>query len=549
MDFTQSTVEEIVMEESFQRWALGCRDAEARFWDEWKAVHPEKKHTIEEAYNIIQAFQPQEIQIEQSQIDNDYAKISRFFDELNNHEEEPKRKVLQINKKLKVAAAFLIILIGSFTINLIFSPFNQSNEFLTETKEQKEIQLPDGSNVILNENTRLTFNKNWEKEKLRKVMLSGEAYFNVSEKTIDERPVKFIVESGNIEVEVIGTEFNINNQGEHTTVVLNSGKIKLTANNKTINMEPGDIAQYSPKKDRLIKKINNPEQYTSWVKQYKGSSRDRTDINSENQTRTRGGQQENKDNFASNRQKSENTKDQDLARTVQQNNYSLEKAPTGVYNSQPATEKSLSNNQGATDNPVNPGIVSTMPRQNYYFLPAEKQSVEKHENQSFIRQEGNHNHAYIEQIGKGLHSEQVQTGDENTAISEFSGSNEQTKSDDFEWSTQQTQEGARNVSIFHIVESYNTNIYSTQEGVENEINASVVGEENLLIMLQEGEYNIISAKQEGMNNEAGYSPLDPGILQQGQYNEAEIMQHGEYNRLNVKQQGNNNKSSINQQNK
>lgn len=549
MDFTHYTVEEIVMEESFQKWALGCKDAETRFWDEWIAMHPEKKQIIEEAYYIIQAFQPEKIHIEQSQIDNDYEKVSRYFDELNNYKEEPKRKILPLNKTLKVAAVFLLVLIGSYTISLMFDHLNQSNEFLTETKEQKEIQLPDGSNVILNEKTRLTFNKNWKKEKLRKVSLSGEAYFNVSEKTIEEKPVKFIVESGEIKVEVIGTEFNIKTQEELTTVVLNSGKIRLTANNKIFNMEPGDIAQYSSKTDRLVKKTNNPEQYTSWVKEYKNSSTEKINTSSDNQIITRGRQQANGNNFANNGIKSEKTKEQNIASNAPQNNYSSEKTPTGQYKRYSSTDNSLSNNQNGTGTAVNPGIISALPNQHYYFLPPKKQSTEKNENQSFIKQEGDHNQAYIKQIGEGLHSEQIQSGDENRAITKYSGYNEQKGSDNFDWSTYQEQKGARNVSIFHIVESYNTNVYSTQEGIENKINASVEGEENLLIMLQEGEYNIISARQEGMNNEAGYSPLDPGILQQGQYNEAEIMQHGGYNRLNVIQQGNNNTVNINQKNK
>ncbi|MFO8234589.1 MAG: FecR domain-containing protein [Bacteroidales bacterium] len=541
MDFTYHTVEELILEESFQRWALGCNKTDIQVWEEWIALHPEKKQIVEEAYYILQAFTPDEIKIKPSQIDNDYEKISHFYDELT-PAEDSQQKTFRIGKLAKIAASLLIILFGGFAAYFYLTDFNSRSEFITSTQEQKEISLPDGSHVILNENTRLTFNKNWENERLRRVSLEGEAYFSVSETIIDEEPIKFIVETGDVQVEVIGTEFNISKNADNTTVVLNSGKIRLEAKHKTIAMIPGDIVQYFPKNDRLIKKASSPEGHTTWVKEYKDTKSTKQHFSRGDNSST--GSTLNKED--KNNTEAKGTKAHVTLKNENPKNYAQNNQSNSNQN-QTRANKLISITKETPTGAK--GSILTGGGNQYYYLPENHKGRENKNNLSIVHQEGNYNQAYIEQIGSGLSSEQVQRGNHNSAESEFSGNNIQDKNDDYEWSTRQEQIGDKNISIFQIMESYNSNVYSTQEGLENRINAQVEGEENLLFMLQDGGYNIITARQQGINNKAGYSPLDPGILQQGQYNEADIIQHGEHNELNITQQGNNNKANINQQNK
>jgi ferric-dicitrate binding protein FerR (iron transport regulator) len=68
---------------------------------------------------------------------------------------------------------------------------------------------------------------------------------------------------------VLGTEFNVSKRGSKTKVILNSGKIKLdlatTAQPNGLIMEPGELVEYSDKKDKLLKKRVNPKIYSSWI--------------------------------------------------------------------------------------------------------------------------------------------------------------------------------------------------------------------------------------------------------------------------------------------
>lgn len=90
---------------------------------------------------------------------------------------------------------------------------------------QKEVALPDGSKVILNKNSKLSYPENFAGAE-RSVRLEGEAFFKVQPD--QEHP--FIVRSGQQKIEVLGTSFNVRNySGEPTSSVqVAEGKVRFT---------------------------------------------------------------------------------------------------------------------------------------------------------------------------------------------------------------------------------------------------------------------------------------------------------------------------------
>lgn len=143
--------------------------------------------------------------------------------------------------------------------------------------ETKKIQLSDGTQITLNANSTLKYSSSFDQE--RKVWLDGEAFFEVEEIVANEVPtslapqdeiVKFIVYTERLAVEVTGTSFNVNDRDNKTQVVLNTGKIKLKTQIQAKNqddvliMEPGDMVEIFDGNGKMIKKVVNPEVYTSW---------------------------------------------------------------------------------------------------------------------------------------------------------------------------------------------------------------------------------------------------------------------------------------------
>ena len=158
-------------------------------------------------------------------------------------------------------AAILVVGIGAS----LFLIGSGRLEYRTAFGETKTIVLPDRSTVILNANSSLSFDKDWEHQRAREIRLEGEAFFSVVHRN-DNQPFK-VITSGGVAVEVLGTTFNVYHRAVETKVVLNSGKISLSfpvnKKEKKILMEPGELVEY--KKDNYSKRVVDPRIYAAWT--------------------------------------------------------------------------------------------------------------------------------------------------------------------------------------------------------------------------------------------------------------------------------------------
>jgi hypothetical protein len=104
---------------------------------------------------------------------------------------------------------------------------------------QYQVILHDGTHVWLNSGSTLKYPTNFN-EKTRNVTLTGEAYFEVAKNK--EQP--FIVNAKNINVQVVGTHFNImaydNEQSINTTLL--EGSIKVSTKTESKMLIPGQEA-------------------------------------------------------------------------------------------------------------------------------------------------------------------------------------------------------------------------------------------------------------------------------------------------------------------
>jgi ferric-dicitrate binding protein FerR (iron transport regulator) len=120
------------------------------------------------------------------------------------------------------------------------------NAHTTHYGETARIKLPDGSMVVLNAHSTLTYN-DWSEGQTREVWLNGEAFFEVQKKHDATGRVKFVVHTGDLNVEVLGTRFNVSNRGLRTQIVLEEGKVRLRYEQETekvIDMQPGELVEY-----------------------------------------------------------------------------------------------------------------------------------------------------------------------------------------------------------------------------------------------------------------------------------------------------------------
>ncbi len=142
-----------------------------------------------------------------------------------------------------VAAAAILILAGGLGLWAVIRPANKlvsRNAIETKKGSKSNIELPDGTRVWINADTRLTYDRNFG-DGTREVQLTGEAYFDVVKDT--KRP--FIVHAGGMDVTVLGTAFNVrayaNDPKVEATLLRGSIEVTLKDNkDKKITLKPNE---------------------------------------------------------------------------------------------------------------------------------------------------------------------------------------------------------------------------------------------------------------------------------------------------------------------
>ena len=163
-------------------------------------------------------------------VDND--KSFNAFMEKTKFNEKEQKPVRKLNRYYLVSgvAASLIFLFGLFQI------FNTNETYATDFGEQLAVLLPDSSEVVLNSDSFLEFNKkDWKKN--RKLNLKGEAYFKV------KKGSKFEVVTSEGSVAVLGTQFNVNQHKNFLEVHCFEGKVRVVRNKEKFILTQGDAVR------------------------------------------------------------------------------------------------------------------------------------------------------------------------------------------------------------------------------------------------------------------------------------------------------------------
>ncbi len=276
MNYRYNTTENLVADDYFRQWVRHPDEESNRFWKNWIQQHPEKYETLQEAKFILRHLRFKVPQPEQA----DYLEIKQKIQrEINKTApclsisyaatENLAQRVIM----WRLAAAFFT---GITLLGILYFFLLREQPAVTYESHYGEIQnilLPDSSTVTLNANSTLTLGSDWHKS--REVWLEGEAFFAVkklenitkgSKETPNSQPVKFIVHTCNLDVEVLGTRFNVSERRGITQVVLNSGcvQVKNNTDEEIMKMHPGDLVAYSKTERKFLKKEVNPSLFTSW---------------------------------------------------------------------------------------------------------------------------------------------------------------------------------------------------------------------------------------------------------------------------------------------
>jgi len=174
---------------------------------------------------------------------------------------------------MRNAAAFLIpIAAAALILYFIGKPDTGQTAKMVEKVNEKgvrsELILPDGSKVWLNSDSKISYPEKFATEN-RIVQLEGEAYFEVVKNT--EQP--FIVKTSKLDIEVLGTRFNVKSYKEdksiETTLLLGKVSVKRVnpATGKIVKtvLTPNQQAVFNIEKEKFSFIQVDAEKFSSWT--------------------------------------------------------------------------------------------------------------------------------------------------------------------------------------------------------------------------------------------------------------------------------------------
>jgi len=258
-DYKAYTLADLINDETFILWVVQPDETADLFWQNVRTTYPNVDPIIADAREIVLSmrFETDALDTtEQKQLWQNIATKTILVKKTG--------KIFQMWNRYAAAAVVIGIL---FCIGFLYS-VNQKINIETPYGQLKNITLPDGSIVTLNANSQIKYDKNWDKNEIREVWISGEAFLKVNhlhQRGEIQNHERFIVHTGAVNVEVLGTSFNVNDRRGRTEVALLEGKISLDLKNgrtKPLILAPGDIAEYA--NGKLLKKPINVAEYASW---------------------------------------------------------------------------------------------------------------------------------------------------------------------------------------------------------------------------------------------------------------------------------------------
>lgn len=277
MKYRHYDVGDYLTDPRFKDWVRYPTVEKNAFWEEWIRSNPRHREKILQAREIILSMHFHHLEPGEE----DYQDVLSHVLKGNKspHYEEHRKirysGVLQLNISvfLRRVAILLLCMIGAvlwveMDNRLADAPPETQLAYVVKKNPKGQrsiIKLPDGSEVMLNAESEISFQEDFAGS-TRKVVLKGEAYFEVARDTL--KP--FIVQAAGVYTQALGTSFNIkayHNQETSVEVSLTSGKVEvgdsnLITKNKKLLLRPGEKVVY--KEDHFKKEELNYQLDISW---------------------------------------------------------------------------------------------------------------------------------------------------------------------------------------------------------------------------------------------------------------------------------------------
>lgn len=247
--YRKFTTSDFIENDAFRKFVVDQDEQSISFWNGFIEKHPEKKHEIDEAAKFINGLNA----INERTYEEDKHAI---LEKLNNKiqlDSGFQKKLISLKKHyiLRVAASIAVLLtVGSLLLIHYMNQGKSEDVAFHSLKVPKGsrafLTLEDGTKIWLNAESELKYPKAFSKTE-RKVILSGEAYFDVTKSK--QRP--FVVMTRDIKIDVLGTAFNVKAYPDDDLVettldrgLINVHSLNISSKSQTIQLKPKQTLRF-----------------------------------------------------------------------------------------------------------------------------------------------------------------------------------------------------------------------------------------------------------------------------------------------------------------
>lgn len=272
-DYSQYSINEFVLDDLFRQWVLQPNEQNMTFWHTFMLRHPEQQVVVDEAASLLLHLNIRYDDLTNASQERIWQVLEQAFDEQAFTMPTVRhRSIWQRFGGQRIiwqAAASItgFLLLAGGVIYFQFLPRQQ--RIHTAFGETRTVTLPDGSTVLLNGNSTLTYTDHWTNKEAREVWLDGEGFFKVTKKNSLDGRVKFVTHTPGLDITVLGTQFNVNTRRGKTDVMLLEGHVQLSKPDQqsgpVIDMKPGQFAATQPTIENVEIRTEKPQLHTSWI--------------------------------------------------------------------------------------------------------------------------------------------------------------------------------------------------------------------------------------------------------------------------------------------
>ena len=236
-NYNDFEVNDWLEDRKFQNWVY--RNEQDEFWRQFLKDNTHQESNIEQARGILLTLRGELDTISTEDITSRVAEILKAIPT----QDYQRRTSWIASRWFQIAASLLLITglgwaaftykksktnAGPYYTNIQNQQPDLWQEVVNESDKTKLVNLSDGSSVILQTNSRISFPRQFTSGK-REIYLLGEAFFEVQKNP--EQP--FFVYANELVTKVLGTSFSIRayQKDKVVSVVVKSGKVSVFAHN------------------------------------------------------------------------------------------------------------------------------------------------------------------------------------------------------------------------------------------------------------------------------------------------------------------------------